>query len=168
MSTSSRHQRSARSAEWRFTSRHGGRDRAWVITAFGVATNKVEKVTSLDKLPERAVPAIWKPGAARRSRFGVGRDVTRPRPMYQIRRMIGADPGAATLGSCRLHHERETRWRRAGVTTEPGEGWSDGMARICAPGKDSVGSTGDSGHPRLGFRLFTARYLIWPFQSNAS
>ena len=98
-----------------------------------------QKVTSLRQSPERAVPAIWKPGAARRSRFGVGRDVTRPRPMYQIRRMIGADPGAATLGSCRLHHERETRWRRAGVTTEPGEGWSDGMARICVPGKDSSG-----------------------------
>jgi hypothetical protein len=34
--------------------------------------------------------AIWKPGTTRRSRFGVGRDVTRPGSMYQIRRMIGA------------------------------------------------------------------------------
>jgi hypothetical protein len=91
---------------------------------------------------ERATLAVWKPGAARWSRWG-RQGYTRPGPMYQICRMIGADPGAATLGSCWLHHERETRWRWAGVTTESGEGWSDGMARICAPGKDSVGSTGE-------------------------
>jgi hypothetical protein len=46
---------------------------------------------------ERAALAIWKPGAARWSRFGVGRDVTRPGPMYQIRQMIGASANRKDL-----------------------------------------------------------------------